>query len=290
MRNLGKRGDAITVGEIMAYYLENHVPHTARPENGLMFHKILTPFWASLKLKEVNKATYQEYCSKRTKAFKKKNKRDISNDTLRTELEHMIAAFNYAHENEVIDKVPVYWKPEKAPARNRWLTKKEAAKLLRAARQMRYAKTYLPLFILMGLYTAARSEAILTRKWSDIDFKNGYIDYGMGAGNKRRSKPPIPKRLMRELLKAKQKDGHVINNYGQPVENILKSFKQACKDAGIEEATPHDLRRTAVSWMVQKGVDYGRIAKWAGMTVGMIERVYGHLAPEHLDDIKEAFG
>lgn len=274
----------------MAYYLENHVPTIARPENGLHHHKVLSPFWASLKYKDVKKSTVQEYCTVRRKDFKKLRKREISNDTLRTELEHLYAAFNYAFEDEIVDRVPPTWKPPKPEGRDRWLTTKEVALLLREARKLKYAQTYLPLFILMAVYTGARSGAILSRRWSDIDLVNGYIDFGQSVGNKKRGKTRIPKHLLRELKRAKDSDvGYVINNYGERVTKILKSYKTAAKNAGLE-TTPHDLRRTFVSWMVQRGVDLFKISKWSGMSIKNIEQRYGHLAPKHFDQIMEAFG
>lgn len=290
MLEIKKRGANITVGEVMAYYMNNHIPTTATPENAEYNHNILKPFWASMRYEDVRKSTFQEYTAIRSEAFLKKHGRTISNDTLRKEIEHMCAAFRYGFANEIVERVPPSWKPPKAPARQRWLTRREAAALLREARKLRYASTYLPLFIIMGIYTAARTEAILTRRWTDIDFENGYIDFGEGHGNKRRVKSPIPKKLLRELKKAKDSDvGFVINKYGDPVGNILKSYKQAAENAGIK-STPHDLRRTGVSWNIQKGVAPYTVAKWAGMRVEMVERVYGHLAPENLEEIKRAYG
>lgn len=50
--------------------------------------------------------------------------------------------------------------PEKPPAKDRWLTTKQAATLLRLARAKR--RRHLSRFILLGLYTGTRKEAILT--------------------------------------------------------------------------------------------------------------------------------
>src|SRR6185503_2020416 len=41
------------VGEIMAYYLDEHVPHTLTEKKAASFHKILTPYWAPVNLSQV---------------------------------------------------------------------------------------------------------------------------------------------------------------------------------------------------------------------------------------------
>src|SRR5215211_4895311 len=54
-------------------------------------------------------------------------------------------------------------------ARDRWLTRKEAAALLRAARQEPKVRLHLPLFILMALYTGQRKDALLSLRWVQVD-------------------------------------------------------------------------------------------------------------------------
>ena len=107
MRRLGRTSNKdVRVGEILAYYLENHIPHTARPQRGLTYHDILTPFWAKLMVQEVNKSRCQNYVQLRRGQFRRKRNRDISNDSLRAEIEHLNAAINYAYDNGIIHTRP----------------------------------------------------------------------------------------------------------------------------------------------------------------------------------------
>jgi hypothetical protein len=39
------------------------------------------------------------------------------------------------------------------------------------------------------------------------------------------------------------------------------------------------LKHTAITWMVQEGVSFERIAKFTDTSKEMIERVYGHFSP-----------
>lgn len=282
----GKR----TVGEIMAYYLEHHVPHTATPDKALSFHETLTPFWASLTVGDVNKAKCQEYCSKRNKHRDKTHGKPFSNDTLRRELEHLAAALNYAVDNTVIPVAPRLWKPGKARSRQRWLTRGEAALLLKAARTQ---SGYLYLFILLGLYTGARAGAILSLKWSQVDLERGLIDYrpAQRSQNKGYAVVPIPRKLLRELKKQERNPfGYVVNDRGHPVKSVKRSFKSACRRAGLADVSPNTLRHTHGSWLRQKGLASSLIAENLGhSSTKMVESVYGHMGEAYREAVRNAF-
>jgi integrase len=52
---------------------------------------------------------------------------------------------------------------------------------------------------------------------------------------------------------------------------------------------PHTLRHTAATRLVQRGVDPWDAAKYLGMTVETLERVYGHHHPAYVMKAKNAF-
>jgi integrase len=232
----------------------------------------------------------------------------MSNDSVRRELEQLQACLRFAYNEGLIASAPPIWKPGKAPPRSRWLTPEEAARLLRTARNMKYSHDYLPLFILIALYTGARKDAVLSLRWPQVDFKRELIDFrpGQVSHNKGRSVVPIPRRLLRELKTAKKhgtQTGYVVHIKRTIVSNgvetvtherlgdIKKGFREACVKAGLEKVTPHTLRHTAASWMVQKGVPLFEVARYLGhSSTLMVERTYGHLAPEHLKRAKESWG
>lgn len=288
------------IADVLTRYLLDHASNTAKPENAILFSENLSRFWASSTVSAISTRNCKLYEQQRTKEYEQyqqkrfgKVRRKISANTVRRELETLRAALNLDKKEGRLTEVPYIWMPKKPPARQRWLSHKEAAKLLQAAKTLERSKEYLPLYILMSLYTAARKEAVLTRRWTDIDFTRNIIDFGEGNKVKRRTKVPIPSRLRRELLAARQRGypmGYVIHNNQSPIGDIKKSFSTACDKAGLKGVTPHILRHTAISWMVQKGIVATKVAHWAGTTTGMIERVYGHLSPEHMKEIQEAWG
>ena len=74
-----------------------------------------------------------------------------------------------------IDKAPHIPSPKLPGPRERCLTRQEAARLLRAART-----DHLRIFIRLGLYTWARSGAILDLEWARRVLENRLSDYGGG--------------------------------------------------------------------------------------------------------------
>ena len=61
-------------------------------------------------------------------------------------------------------------RPERPEPKDRWLSRKEAAAVIRAARTPQ-ARLYLPHFILIGLYTGRRKEAILSLRWPQVNLE-----------------------------------------------------------------------------------------------------------------------
>lgn len=62
--------------------------------------------------------------------------------------------------------------------------------------------------------------------------------------------------------------------------------------AGPEYAdvVPYSLRHTAITWMLQRGVEIWEVAGYVGTSPAMIERHYGHHSPKHLANAAKAIG
>src|SRR6266700_2453694 len=58
-------------------------------------------------------------------------------------------------------------------------------------------------------------------------------------------------------------------------------------DTSIENVTPHTLRHTAATWLMQAGTDLWTAAGYIGMTVEVLERIYGHHHPDYLGEAVE---
>jgi len=62
---------------------------------------------------------------------------------------------------------------------------------------------------------------------------------------------------------------------------VRKGLSKKMRASGLDNITPHTLRHTAATWAMQNGADLWETAGYLGMTVEMLERVYGHHHPDH---------
>ena len=254
--------------DILTIYAREHGPKVVAPRAIGSAIEPLTSFWAGRSVADVTLYTCEQYGTAR--------QRSVS--TVRRELAVLGAAINWAFKSGRITRTVSVTKPLKPDPKERWLTRREAACVIRATKTDK-ARFYLPLFILMGLYTGRRSEALLSLRWPQVDLKAGTIDFeipGRQRTNKRRGKVPIPPRLLPHLVRARRRGadlGHVLHKDGRPIKNIKKGFKFACQRAGIENVTPHTLRHTAATWLVQRGVPLWEAAGFLAMSVETLTRI-----------------
>jgi integrase len=59
--------------------------------------------------------------------------------------------------------------------------------------------------------------------------------------------------------------------------------------AGLPDVTPHVLRHTAATWLMQLGTDKWEAAEYLGMTAKQLDDTYGHHHPDHLKGPRDAF-
>jgi integrase len=184
---------------------------------------------------------------------------------------------------------PKFELPPKSDPRDRWLTPAEADRLLAACE-----RRHLRLFILLGLHTAARSHAILSLTWDRVDLEQGRIDYrepGVRGTRKRRVPVPINGTLLAELkaAKARRETDYVIEWAGGPIRRIVKAMAATAKRAGMPDVTPHVLRHTAATWMLQSGVPIWQVAGMLGYSdTQMVNATYGHHASDFLQSASQA--
>ena len=83
----------------------------------------------------------------------------------------------------------------------------------------------------------------------------------------------------------------MIHFRGKPVLKQRKPWDRARIAAGLgAEVVPHILRHTAITWAMQAGVDLWEASGFFGVSVEVLERVYGHHHPDHQKGIAERLG
>jgi len=245
----------------------------------------LTDYFEGKSVQDVTKQTCRGYGRHRDRAA----------GTVRRELTVLRAAINHAHREGRLTRPVTVDLPEAPPPRTRWLRRDEAAALLSAALHEPRVRLHLPLFILIGLYTGQRKEAILSLRWPMVDLHNGLIDFrvpGRRETKKKRSHTQIPPILLSHLRRARKRGsdlGHVVNENGLAIKDIKRSFKTATATAKLVEVTPHTLRHTCATWLMQAGVKKWEVAGFLAMSMDTLERVYGHHHPDHYSEAANAF-
>lgn len=276
----------VLITDALADYAQERGEDIAAPWRIGAAVKALVPFWQGRLVADVTRETCRSYGKARAR----------SNGTVRRELGVLRAAINHAHRNGRLTRVVAVHLPDRSEPRDRWLTRGEAAALLRAALREPRVRLHLPLFILLGLYSGARKEAILSLRWAQIDLANGRIDYnapGVRRTNKRRARIPILARLLGHLRRASKRGsalGFVVNENGKRLGDIRRGFASACCRAGLDGVSPHTLRHTCATWLMQRGVPIWEAAGFLGMSRETLERVYGHHHPDYLKSAAEALG
>ena len=100
----------------------------------------------------------------------------------------------------------------------------------------------------------------MSLRWPQVDLRANVIDFeieGRERTKKQRGKVPIPPQLIPHLRRARRRGsdlGPVLHISGRPIANIKKGFAAACRRAGIKGVTPHTMRHTAATWLMQNGV------------------------------------
>jgi integrase len=176
------------------------------------------------------------------------------------------------------------------PGRVRWVTRAEAAALIRIAEGVSQAP-YLADFITVALHTGMRKGEILGLEWRRVDLQAGLIHLeGQHTKTGRRRSVPL-NRIAREALlsRFRQRASECpaspwvfAHTGGERILDVKKAFGTACRKAGIEDFRIHDLRHTCAAWLVSAGVPLTEVRDLLGhSTIKMTER-YAHLAPENV--------
>jgi integrase len=186
--------------------------------------------------------------------------------------------------------------------RGRALTRAEAQRLLKHLEE-RHAMWHA--FTLMALLTGQRWGSISALRWEDVSAEHVSFELSqyrgqVKAGNKTRKliKLPMPAALWEALVTHKQvmqaeehpnlssglvfpsRAAHGKRGAHMDSSALRNMLRRVCKALRIPTITPHDLRRTANSWMIEQGVSGSIVRAIMGHVSERMTDHYYHASQE----------
>jgi integrase len=291
----------IPVADVLLHYVNNVLPDHSRPEETKQRIRALHAFFHDKDLSDVTGINCRKYAAQRSRRA-----------AARRELEDLRAAINFHRREGLHDKIISVILPRKSLPRERWLTRDEAAALIRAAWRYRekqnhratdrHTRRHVARFMLVARYMGSRAGVICSasiapkrpagRSW--VDLATGLF-YGRAQGEratrKRKQTVKVPLPLLAHMRRWRRRgQRHVVEWNGKPVSRIDKAHRAAVADAGLgRDVTPHVWRHSVATWLMQNGVDLWEAAGFLGMSVETLQRVYGHHHPENSAEVHAAF-
>lgn len=182
-------------------------------------------------------------------------------------------------------------------------------------------RAHLRRFLLIAFYTGTRPGVIPKLLWEEsasqawVDLKAGII-YRRGRAErdhrtKRRPLVKVPSRLLAHLRRWHRMDlaaqgardagigggqqalatSAVMHHGGHALAGRVRTgFEGIVRDAGLPaEVTPHWMRHTCATWLMEREVPPWEAAGYMGMSMEVLESCYGHHRPSHQANARRAF-
>lgn len=249
--------------------------------------KHLTPFFRDLPLSKLSGFDVERYKKARTEA-------GAAPGTINRELAALSHLFNKAIEWGWIDRRPgKIRRLKEEQGRITYLTTEQCDRLVEVAKHDQSPHIY-P-FVVIGLETGMRRMEILSIRLADIDSKRRVIMIPNAKAGPREQ--PITASLAAILdnyIRAAApgqvwlfESGRAQEGVDRPPQHVVsieKPFRRIVAEAGLDprQVVRHTLRHTAITHLVQAGVDLPTVKRISGhKTLAMVER-YSHQNGEHI--------
>lgn len=192
--------------------------------------------------------------------------------------------FNFAVERDIITVTPCYGikAPTKENRRDRFLSEDEIKSFWEGLEKANMFETS-KLALKLQLVTGQRKAEIVSAEWDEFDFKNGW--WTIPAAKTKNGNPhlvPLSDLALELVQKLKtlsngskwlfpspKGDAHIIPT---AIDHALRNNLDKFKD--IKPFTPHDLRRTAASYMTALGISRLTVSKLLNHADNSVTAIY----------------
>lgn len=199
-------------------------------------------------------------------------------DKSRSAIRSVYFALKFFYENVLKQKfdenIPLAKGDSKLPV---VLSKEEVQRMIDSTINLKHR-----LILMFLYYTGIRLHELVNLKWEDLDFERGTIHLKITKGS--RDRVIFLHEKLSEFIKAfnLKKEGHIfLSNLGgkynkRTIELITKN---AAKKAGISKrVTPHTLRHSFATHLLEGGADIRHIQKLLGHANLQTTQIYTHVA------------
>ena len=262
-----------TLKDALERFIEEYVPKYRHPDvpkytaRSLQRRKISTKFLASIRTKDI--ADY----------IRERESEGMSGNTIRLDLALLSRLFNVARSSwgmeSLTNPVQHAQRPKISKGRVRRLEGDEEERLIGACPEAFRS------IVQFALETGMRRGEIASLTWDGINLKRKTAYLPRTKNEDERTVPLSPKaaKILEDL------DGRSGNVFGVSTLYITHVYMKACKKAGIEDLTFHDLRHEATSRLFENtDLDVMEIKSITGhKTLQMLAR-YSHLRTYRLVD------
>lgn len=273
----------VTFDDVAKWYCElPQVKAKKSYDRDLLSIRTLSRFFSGKKVSELTLNFVETYRQKRSneKSCRKHLTRPA---TVNREIECLRHMLNLAEQEEIIDRVPFRGlkKLKENNVRDRVLSHEEFERLIS------HCPPHITGIVIMAYYTGMRKSEILKLRWDRVDLKKGFIRLRPEDTKTKDGRAvPIHPEIM-EILKALPRDIHgwVFTLDGKPITDFKRSYNTACRLAGIENFTFHDLRHTCINnWRLQ-GHDFFRIMAASGHKTMAVFKRYNTVSEDELREL-----
>ncbi len=239
-------------------YLRKHASKKRSYRDYVSISKKLVAFFGESFLHEINRYQIATYYSSRAE--------NVGVYMVNREITILKGILTKAIEWGFLSANPVKgFKMEKEEARSRFLSTREASKLVNACGKEPKA-SYLRVMVIMDLSTGLRKEELLSLRWEHIDLDRNVLKVEDGKGGYTRYVPinETARGQLYNLLAVKKGEFVFHDSYGRRMKDVKRSFGSAVERAGLNDVRFHDLRRTFGTWCAIRGVPSKTLQKWMG--------------------------
>lgn len=181
-------------------------------------------------------------------------------------------------------KIKVFIRPKKSKNLPTVLSIKEVQQMIDNARNLKHKSIILTLYDL-----GVRRNELINLKWGDIDRNRMVVRINEGKGRKDRF-VPLSERLLKLYEEYYNSDKHLgyifLGQNDKYSGSSVKEVVKYCAEGINKKVTPHTLRHTFATHLLESGLDIRYVQAFLGHTRITTTQIYTHVTAESFDNIE----